>query len=264
MAITSISCKFLRQDSILTIVEFLAHPGLRPFELAVGLVAALLIVEVIANQLGLSLLGENEAELDLDSDVDLDLDFDTDVDFDVEAAMDFTADADMDLSELADVETDTADFTTDGGFLSWLGIGKVPMIIWLAGTLTAFGLVGYFMQLGVNALFGSPMGAGLAVLIALVPGVALGGRFSSLIGRIFPKHVSTAISRRSYGKRRGVITVGTASSDNPAQARFVDGYGNFHYAMVVPLDTKEEIPEGSQVAIFKARDGVLKAIKITE
>ena len=248
----------------MTIVEFLAHPGLRPFELAVGLVGALLIIEVIANQLGLSLLGENEAEMDVDADVDLGFDFDTDVDFDAETALEFSASTDADLAELANSEPDAADLSAEGGFMSWLGIGDVPLIIWFTGTLTAFGLVGYFLQLGASTLLGSPIGAGLAVLISLVPGVALGGRLSRLIGWIFPKNVSSAISRRSYGKRRGVITVGTATHDTPAQARFVDGYGNFHYAMVVPLDANEQISQGSQVAIFKSRDGVLKAVKISE
>jgi len=248
----------------LTLLDFLAHPGLRPFEIAIGIVAALLMVEVIANQIGISLLGENEAELDLDVDADFDADVDMDLDLDADVALEIDAASDFELADATEIDPSLDGLSTDTGVMSWMGIGKVPMIIWLSGLLTAFGLVGYFLQVAMSIVFGNPMNALLAVLIAIVPGVLLGGRVSRLIGRIFPKNVSTAISRRSYGKRRGVITVGTAAHDNPAQARFVDGYGNFHYAMVVPLDAKEEISEGSQVAIFKSRDGVLKAVKISE
>lgn len=251
----------------MTIVELLLHPGLRPFEVAVGIVAALLLVEIVANQLGLSLIGDSDADadLDLDVDVDLDLDLDLEVDFDVMPDAEFDiADSDIELMDAAEAEGDLGQLAADAGPLSWLGMGSVPMIIWLTGVLTSFGLVGYFLQLASSYVLGSPMNAWLASVIVLLPALTLGGRTARFIGRLFPKNATTAIARRSYGKRRGVITVGTARSGKPAQARFVDGYGNFHYAMVVPMDANEEIPQGSEVAIFRGRDGVLKAVNLSK
>jgi hypothetical protein len=234
----------------LTIVELLTHPGLRPFEIAVGLVAALLVIEIVANQLGLSFIG--------DADSDIDLDVDVDIDFDV------LPDPDVDMFDSFSSDGEIVDIPSETGLLSWLGIGSVPMIIWLAGVLTAFGLVGYFLQLAISSVFGSPINASIASILAIFPALILGNRSAKLIGKIFPKNLSTAIALKSYGKRRGVITVGTARQGKPAQARFVDGHGNYHYAMVVPMDAAEEITQGSDVAIFRGRDGVLKAIKISD
>lgn len=215
----------------MSLTEMLFHPGLLPFEIAAGVVLGLLLIEALALQLGGSLLGA-EADIEPVGEIDADAD----------------ADAEQDGSS--------------GGVLGWLGLGDVPAMIWLTGVLTAFALTGYGLQLSATSLLGAPLHAGLATGLALPPGVALGARIARLIGRIFPKTATTAISRRAYGRRRGVITVGTAAADKPAQARFRDQHGNLHYAMVVPFDPADTLPEGSEIAILRSHDGVLKAVRI--
>jgi len=240
----------------MTLFEILLDPGLLPFEIAVGVVLGLLILEIVVNQIGFSLLGSSEPGFDGDAEIDFDGDFDLDaeaVEFDglaAEDAIDF------------EPEADAPEAVAGGGALSWLGFGKVPFTIWMTGILTAFGLSGYVIQLIANALFGAPLGPLVASALALPPALVLGGRFARAIGALFPKTKTSAISRRSYSRRRGVITVGTATHDNPAQARFADGHGNWHYAQVVPFDAKESLPQGTEVMILRSRDGTLRAIRI--
>ena len=240
----------------MTIFDILLHPGMFPFELAVGIVAGLLVLEVLANQLGASILGNADTDMDLDADVDLDadidLDLDTDLDLDAES---IGLDEDISLSDEAPA-VDAGE-----GALSWLGLGRVPFMIWLTGMLTAFALVGYGLQLAATGIFGAPLGPWLASAIATVPGVLLGSRVATWIGALFPKTTTTAISRASYGRRRGVITVGTASTGKPAQARFTDGHGNMHYAMVEPLDAQDTLPQGTEILILKTKDGALRAVR---
>ncbi|MEL6196759.1 MAG: OB-fold-containig protein [Pseudomonadota bacterium] len=220
---------------------FLLEPELLPFAIALGLVAALCLLEVVMTVAGLSLLGDAGAEADMDAD------FDADLDTDLEAGADGAASA--------------AGAT---GLLSWLGIGKVPFMIWLAGTLTAFGIVGYALQLVTAAVLGGPAPAMIAAGVALVPGIAAGASVARVLGRLVPKNESTAISTRSYGGRRGVITTGTARRGIPAEARFRDAHGNTHYAMVEPVHDDDELPQGTDVAIVRLGKGKLRAIRFDD
>jgi len=143
-------------------------------------------------------------------------------------------------------------------------LGEVPFAIWLAGFLTAFGLVGYTLQGVLNGVLGAPLPALFASLIAFVPALAISARFARFIGKIMPKLETTAISSRSYGGRRGVITVGTARRGNPAQARLTDGYGNTHYTMVEPMNDDDAFPQGTEIATIRLSDGSLRAIRIDD
>ncbi|MEM8790998.1 MAG: OB-fold-containig protein [Pseudomonadota bacterium] len=208
-----------------------------PFSIALSLVMALLILELGMSLIGGSLLG-GEVEFDVDADADFDLELDVEAGDAVQAS----------------------GATTGSGILSWLGIGQAPFGVWLAGTLTAFGLTGYFLQSGANMLLGNTLPALIAIPVVLPVAIAIGVRFARTIGRAIPKIETTAISTRSYGGRRGVVTVGTAARGRPAQVRFQDRYGNWHHAMVEPLNDHEEFGQGAEVAILRLRDGSLRAI----
>lgn len=266
----------------MTLIQFLLGAGMFPFSAALLLVVGLLLVELVLTFLGGSLLGGDtdgdiggldigapEAALDgADFDIgDLDL---GDIDpGDIDLGDIDLGDLDPGDVDLAAAPADLADGVgeTDMGvsaLLSWLGLGQTPFAIWFAGVLTGFGLAGYVLQLTAQNAFGGTLPAAIAVLIALPAGIAFGARFARLIGRLVPKHESSAISRTSFGGRRAVITVGTARRGNPAQARFTDGHGNFHYAMVEPLHDHQEFAQGTNVAILKLRDGTLRAVALDD
>ncbi len=217
-------------------LDLLLSPDLRPFALALALVLGLVVLEVVLMALGLSMTMD-------EGDVDIEPDFEPDTEIDAEA-------------------TDTPE--TPGNLLSWLGIGHVPVAIWVAAFLTAFGLTGFALQAAVVAVLGVPLPAGIAAIIAVIPALAISSRFARLLGRLIPKFESTAISTRSYGGRRGVITVGTARRGNPAQARFTDGHGNIHYTQVEPLDDAATLPQGTEIAIIRQRDGQLRALALSD
>lgn len=215
---------------------FVLRPELAPFAVALGIVAALCAVEILATLAGSSLIG-------LGGEADA---------------------ADVDIDPDLGAEAEAAAPGPTGALLSWLGLGTVPFVIWLAGVLTSFALAGYALQLGASAVTGAPVGAWPAAALALVPGLALGGRLARAIGRLVPKTETTAISTRAYGGRVGVVTVGTARHGHPAQARFRDGHGNTHYAVVEPLHEDDALPEGTEIAIVRLSDGRLRAVRLDE
>ena len=235
------------------IFSFLFDAGMIPFTGALALVAGLLLVEIVMTLLGASLMGDG-AEADFDADLDAGLDVELDADFTPEG--DFEADA---LE--ADSVAPTAQAT---GIASWLGFGEVPFILWAAGMLTAFGVTGYAIQLATLNILGSTLPAVAAAAIVLIPALRIGRWVARMLGRAVPKTETTAISRRSLGGRRGVISQGIATRGRPAQARVRDGHGNLHYVRVEPVDDDATLPQGTEVLIRDGRGPVLLAFSIDD
>ncbi len=224
--------------------------NMQPFAIALGVVVGMLVLELVLMLVGISILG-GDGDVAIDAEPGLDVD----VGLDAEAGFEVDVDgADPLAGESAGVS----------GVLSWLGLSDAPFAIWLAGFLTAFGLSGYALQGVLNAIVGAPLPALLASAVALPVGLAIAARFARLIGRLMPKLETTAISSRSYGGRRGIITVGTARRGNPAQARLTDGHGNIHYTMVEPMKDDDAFPQGTEIATIRLADGSLRAIRIDD
>ena len=231
-------------------LDLFFSPNMQPFTIALGLVIGMLVLELVLMLAGISILG-GDGDISVDAEPGLD----------VEAGFDAEPGFEADLDGADSLSGEGAGV---GGILPWLGLSDAPFAIWLAGFLTAFGLSGYALQGILNAVIGAPLPALLASAIALPFGLVIAKRFARMIGRIMPKLETSAISSRSYGGRRGVITVGTAQRGNPAQARLTDGYGNMHYAMVEPLKDADSFPQGTEIATIRLNDGSLRAIRIDD
>lgn len=231
---------------------FLLEPEMMPFSLALALVAGLLVLEVVMSLVGLSIMGEGA---DADFDTELDVDFEADFEPEIETGLDGASELDAG----ADGPATTA---STSGLSSWLGFGDVPMILWAAGMLTAFGISGYVLQSGSSAALGTLLPWSAAVPLSLPPTIVAGRWFARTLARLVPKTETSAINRRSLGGRRGVIAQGTAQRGRPAQARIRDGYGNTHYVRVEPVDDGASYPQGTEVLIRDGRGPVLLALAI--
>ncbi len=217
-----------------------------PFTLSLALLFGLLALELLLALLGATLLGLGaDADMDIDLDIDapdlgdLDLDFgDADLD-----AFDF-AEADVDI----EVETGAASVA---GPASWLGIGKMPVLIWIAAVLVGFGISGLVLQSLVMGLLGSALPAGLAVLPAAIIGIGFAKRFGTAFARLLPKTETTAVSEKFLGRRTGVVTQGTARRGTPSEVKVTDRHGNTHYIRGEPLKDDIEIPAGTEVLVLR-------------
>ena len=78
---------------------------------------------------------------------------------------------DIDLGTELDIDVDMPDMQTPsmtGQFLSWLRMGRVPVVFSLIVLLVAFGLIGLTIQGMSLSIFGSTLPAIVAVLPALL------------------------------------------------------------------------------------------------
>ncbi|WP_342456193.1 hypothetical protein [Phaeobacter gallaeciensis] len=183
-------------------LQFLLDGAFAPFTLALALLTGLMVLELVALLLGGSLIGaDSDADLDIDAgDVG---DFDLDLDGaelggveGIDAADLDLPDAELDLELAPDAPAD-AGVSNPTGLASWLGLGRMPTVIWLGAILLGFGLSGMGLQVALSSLFG---------LLAPAWGAAIpAGAFAFWFARVFglrlpaschrpkPRHCPSAI-----------------------------------------------------------------------
>ena len=214
-------------------MELLRAPGNLPFAIALGLVAALALLQVVALLLG-GPIGIGEA--DVDADLDLDLDAEGDLDVDGEGIGPWA------------------------GALDWLGVGKLPLSILLTLWAASFGLAGLTIQEIAKSVTGARLPVLLPALVALGLSFPLLKISGMMLRPILPRDESEAVSTQSLLGSEGEIVVGTARRGRPAQARVRDKRGTSHYVSVEPESDADEFAAGARVLLLKRHDHVFRVI----
>jgi len=216
-------------------MEFIAAPQNLPFSVALALMIGIALLEGITAIFGAALSGILDALIP---------NFDVDIDSNLEL-LDVDAHSPNALSRL----------------LSWLRIGKVPVLILLVIFLTAFGLIG----LGIQSLIHGMTSFYLPSYIVSIPAVILAlpvvRVFGGVIGTILPKDETDAVSQDSFIGRVASITIGNATVGSPAEAKIKDQHGTTHYIMVEPDDKSENYDASVSLLIIKKEGHIFKVIK---
>ncbi len=223
-------------------IDMLLSAPLVPFSLALGLLFALLGVEIVTQLVGTSLLGAGDGP-----------------DFDLDAAaagdaFDFDAGAEIDAGGLPDPGDLAAPASPDGGSaLDILGLSGVPLLLWFAAFLLAFGLSGLLIQGVIRSVFGAPLPWPAAVAFTLPFGLGGARTFARAFAAVLPKTETTATRAQFFGGLRGTVSQGTARRGSPAEVRLHDRHGNVHYIRAEPFEDCTEITEGTDVVIVRER-----------
>ena len=150
-----------------------------------------------------------------------------------------------------------------GQFLTWLRMGRVPVVFSLIVLLVAFGLIGLTIQGLSLSIFGSALPAIVAVLPALllsIPVLSLGNRF---LAHVLPRDETSAISRNRLIGKIATITLGEARHDFPAQAKVTDRFGLTHYIMLAPDNEDESYRQGDRLLLVRLCDNTYYGIQST-
>lgn len=144
------------------------------------------------------------------------------------------------------------DLDADGpSILSWLNVGRLPMLMLIIVFLFSFGMLGLIGQQLAAALFGRPAPWLLATPLAFAAALPITRIFGAGVSRILPRDETSAVSRESLVGRVAVVVTGRASAGSAAQARVRDQHGQSHYVMVEPDDSGDTFPEGSSVLLVR-------------
>lgn len=236
-------------------MDLLLTDGLRPFSILAGFIVLLLVAEIILMMIGTS----SHVEVDsLHAEPGSGLDghaghLDGGVDVAAFEGADFSP-HELALLDLAPAERQAATPvppTMLQRLLRLAGIGSGPLLVSLTCLAAGVSALGYFLQL---MLGGAMLPGWMALAVVLLPGLWLGGRLAGMVARLVPAYESHGISGQTFHGRRGLVVIGTARRDEPAQVRWRDSYGTTHSLMAEPLRDGESIPQGAEVLIVKTRD----------
>ena len=159
----------------------------------------------------------------------------------------------------AEVELDVADAGIFVRFLSWLYVGRIPVLMLMVVFLAVYGLTGYLFQTAFATVFGSYLNGTLAAVIVWFLSLPLVRVTASGLYKIMPKDETTAVSQESLIGRVGTVVLGEARVGNAAQVRVKDAYGQQHYVMVEP-DSEDVLKQGDAVLLVSLDRNTFKAI----
>lgn len=143
------------------------------------------------------------------------------------------------------------DLDSDLDLLSWLGVGRLPLLMLMVVFLGLFALVGLLGQQLSHDMLGSYLGAWLAVPAALLVALPLTGLAARVLARVLPRDETSAIELEALTGRAARIVTGQAAHGSPARARVEDRHGQAHYVMVEPSSPTEQFAEGEIVLLVR-------------
>ena len=135
--------------------------------------------------------------------------------------------------------------------LSWINVGRLPLLMLIVVFLFAFGMTGLIGQRIVAAVLTQPAPWFLAAPLALAVALPVTRVFGRGVSRIMPKDETTAVSRDSLVGRVAVIVTGEARHESAAQARVRDEHGQVHYVMVEPDNASDAFAQGASVLLVR-------------
>lgn len=146
------------------------------------------------------------------------------------------------------------------GLLSWLGVGRVPLLVLLVAFLASFGLIGLAGQQIIYGLTGWLFPNLIGVPAAAVAALPVTALLSRLLSRVMPQDETSAIDVERLVGLSGTIVVGRAMTGSPARTRVHDRHGQAHYVMAEPDNADQILSEGDQVLLVRREAGVFRAI----
>ena len=161
----------------------------------------------------------------------------------------------VDLDADGDLHADTG-----GDLLSWLGVGRVPLLMLLVVFLGLFGSIGLLAEQIALDWTGQLLSGWIAAPAAGLAALPLTGAAARVLARVMPQDHTTAIELEELVGRSARIVVGRAAPGAPARARVEDRHGQLHYVMVEPDNPGQIFEEGEQVLLVRRQQDLFRAI----
>lgn len=190
-----------------------------------------------------------------DQDFDTDMDMDADVDVDGDVDLDGDVDNDLDNHITPDLATDNDSDVNFLFILSWLGVGKSPLLILLAIDFSTWGVTGWFLNVTVGGFINAiPDGliASVIFLASFLFSLWIGRLLSNPIGKIFAN-----FGEETEGDRLIGCTGSVTSKQLPylingriGQADVVDNASNLVTIEVCLPDWAKVIPHRGQEVLI--------------
>lgn len=164
------------------------------------------------------------------------------------------------LIEHPEIGIDTVDAGIFIRFLSWLYVGRVPLLMVIVVFLAVFGLLGFFVQSLVFGIMGFYLPSLIAYILVWFLSLPAVKACNALLYKALPKDETTAIHLDDLVGRVGVVTLGVATHDKSAQIKIKDTHGQTHYVMAYADDVDGTLPQGQSVLLISKEGAHFRAI----
>jgi hypothetical protein len=158
------------------------------------------------------------------------------------------------------IDVDHGDLDVEGGLLSLIGFGRLPLLMWLMLLLALFGLIGLTGQEVLAALFGQSLSGWIATPMTALVALPATGLLARPLAAILPRDETTAVSIDTLVGREAELVIGRATPGNPARARVLDVHGLAHHVMVEPDGDGQTFVQGERVLLVRREGDLFKAI----
>jgi len=156
---------------------------------------------------------------------------------------------------LLGLSDDAGDLTSDGlmgsEFANWLSINKVPFLIWFIVFLSWFCALGFFLNGITGSLLSITLPIFVSVAIASVLALFTTSKTALAIASLLPSIQTSAQANDDFVGAVATITIGNASKNNPAEAKFTDRFSQPHYVLVEPIEDSVLFNQGEAVILVK-------------
>jgi hypothetical protein len=148
--------------------------------------------------------------------------------------------------------SDVAESTSVGeaaeNALSWLNLGRVPLLMLLIILLGLFAAGGMVLQAVAEKTVGllPPLIASLIAGTFALPATRMASRG---VARILPREESYALSDQDLVGRVGTVTVGPLDAHKVGKISVTDAHGNRHFPRARPATAGDVIETGAKVLI---------------
>ena len=139
--------------------------------------------------------------------------------------------------------------------LSWLHIGRAPMLVLIVLFLGGFAVIGLTVQWLSIALLGTQLPSAVAAVGAFLTSLPFVRVAGGLVAKIVPRDESTAVTEDSFLGRVAVMTYAAASFGAAAEAKVKDEHGQTHYILVEPDEAGMVFNRGDMVLIVSRVSG---------
>lgn len=203
---------------------FLMASANMPYTIALTILVALGIFELIAMIMGLSLISTLDSWLPIDSDINVDADGIT-------------------------------------GILGWLCLNRLPLLIWFVLALSSFIISGYTANFVSFKFTQDLLPQIISIPIAVILTLLSCRYFGNVIANLLPKNETSAISIDTLSSCVGTITIGCARKGSPTEAVVRDQFQQKHYVLVEPDIADIEFNQGDQVVLLARKNNVWSATR---
>ncbi|MDG5815471.1 YqiJ family protein [Chitinispirillales bacterium ANBcel5] len=149
-------------------------------------------------------------------------------------------------------------------FLSWLGVGKVPILFVIMIFLTVFGLTGLLFQTIIYSIISFYIPWYFAAIFAFLVSLPVLKFLTSILEKNFLKDETFVVSEQSFIGKVATVIRGKARKGMPAEAKLQDKHGLTHYILLEPEESGKEFCQNEKVLIVSKEGAVFKVIKAPE